>query len=206
MMHTKIIPFLKAVFVYVRLKIFLIPKRKFLSHGKGLHIGKGGLFWAPDHIRIGYCVYFGKYVTVEANITIGNYVLIANRVGFVGRHDHDYSAIGYPVRLSPWVGDLEVGHPHRKEQVIVEDDVWIGYNSTVLTGVTIGKGSIVAAGSLVTKDIAPYSIVGGVPARELGRRFSDEEILEHEAKIKTGEFYYSPFGLSNSVIKPGKNV
>lgn len=56
------------------------------------------------------------------------------------------------------------------EPVTVEDDVWIGMNCTILPGVTIGRGAIVAAGAVVRSDVAPYTIVGGVPAREIGRR------------------------------------
>ena len=60
--------------------------------------------------------------------------------------------------------------------VIIENDVWIGSNVLILSGVTIKTGSVVAAGSLVLKDVAPYSIVGGVPAKEIKKRFSDIEI------------------------------
>lgn len=64
--------------------------------------------------------------------------------------------------------------------IIVEGDNWIGANSIVLKGVTIGEGSIIAAGSVVTKDVPPYSIVGGVPARVIKMRFNDEEIKKHK--------------------------
>ena len=58
----------------------------------------------------------------------------------------------------------------RRARIVIGDDVWIGAKATVLAGVTIGRGAIVAAGAVVTKDVAPYTIVGGVPAREIGRR------------------------------------
>lgn len=67
----------------------------------------------------------------------------------------------------------------------IEQDVWCGANVTILKGVTIGKGSIVAAGSVVTKSCPPYSIIAGVPARVLKKRFSDEEIKEHECRLKS---------------------
>jgi len=63
-----------------------------------------------------------------------------------------------------------------KGDIIVSDDVWIGANSTILSGVTIGRGAVLAAGSVVTKDIPPYAIVGGVPAKVLKYRFSESVI------------------------------
>lgn len=194
---------LKAVIVHARIQWMLLGKSRILTYGKYLHIGKGSRLWAPDHINIGDCVYIGKEVCIEANVTLGDYVLIANRVGFVGRHDHDFSAIGYPVRLSPWVGDLDPGHPRRTEEVKVCDDVWIGYGSIIMTGVTVGTGAIVAAGSTVIKDVEAYSIVAGVPAKEVSKRFNKEEITEHERKIRAGKFSFSELGLSNSIIEPG---
>ena len=66
------------------------------------------------------------------------------------------------------------------QDVVIEDDVWVGTGAIILKGVTIGRGSVVAAGSVVTRSIPPYSIVGGVPARVIKKRFTDEEIEEHE--------------------------
>lgn len=64
--------------------------------------------------------------------------------------------------------------------VTIEDDVWTGANITILKGVTIGRGSVVAAGSVVTKSCPPYSIIGGVPAKIIKYRFTVEQVLEHE--------------------------
>ena len=63
--------------------------------------------------------------------------------------------------------------------VVIEDDVWVGANVTILCGVTIGRGSVIAAGAVVTKSCAPYSIIGGVPAKILKMRFTTDEIEEH---------------------------
>ena len=70
--------------------------------------------------------------------------------------------------------------PENDVPVIIEDDVWAGANVTILKGVTIGRGSILAAGAVVTKSCPPYSIIGGVPAKILKYRLTIEEILEHE--------------------------
>ena len=76
-------------------------------------------------------------------------------------------------------------------KIHIEDDVWIGHAVTIIRGVTIGEGSIVGANSLVTKDIHPYSIYGGIPAKLIRKRFSsEEERKEHARKIKElGEKY-----------------
>lgn len=71
--------------------------------------------------------------------------------------------------------DLVTAMPSRGDTVI-GNDVWLGYRSTVLPGVTLGDGAIVAAGSVVTADVAPYTIVGGNPARPIRRRFADDDI------------------------------
>lgn len=69
--------------------------------------------------------------------------------------------------------------------VVIEEDVWCGANVTILKGVTIGRGSIIAAGAVVTKDIPRYSIAGGIPAKVIKQRFTQEEIIEHEARLYT---------------------
>lgn len=67
------------------------------------------------------------------------------------------------------------------KDVIIEEDVWIGANVTILKGVTIGKLSIIAAGALVIKDVPPYSIVGGVPAKFLKKKWDKEEEEMHKS-------------------------
>ena len=67
--------------------------------------------------------------------------------------------------------------------VVIEDGCWIGANVTILKGVTIGRGSVVAAGAVVTKSCEPYSIIGGIPAKLLKMRFTPEQIIEHERKL-----------------------
>ena len=69
------------------------------------------------------------------------------------------------------------------KDVIIEKDVWIGSNVTILAGVHIGRGATIAAGAVVNKDVPPYSIVGGVPAKVIKFYWTKEQILEHESKL-----------------------
>lgn len=77
------------------------------------------------------------------------------------------------------------------KDVTVEEDVWLGVNVTLLSGVTVGRGSIVAAGAVVSKDVPPYSIVGGVPAKFIKFKWNINQILEHEAKLYPEEERYT---------------
>lgn len=76
----------------------------------------------------------------------------------------------------------DVNHEYDQD-VIIEEDVWCGANVTILKGVNIGRGSIIAAGAVVTKDIPPYSVAGGVPARVIKKRLSESEIEKHESRL-----------------------
>lgn len=154
--------------------------------GQRVHIGPFSHLWAPNRLSVGDDVYIGKFCTIEVDGRIGNQVLIANNVGLVGRHDHDFTAVGVPVRSAPWVGDPSFKGPRGIEEVVVEDDVWLGYGAIVLSGVTIGHGAIVSAGSVVTRDVPPYAIVAGVPARQVGTRFNDGDRARHEAALHGG--------------------
>lgn len=148
--------------------------------GRGAHIGIGSILWAPNQLSVAADVYIGKFCTIECDGRIGRFVMIANNVGLIGRYDHDYRAIGLPIRKAPWIGAPEYAGRGKGLQLIVEDDVWIGFGAVVLTGVTVGRGAIVAAGSVVTRDVPPYAIVAGNPARTVTMRFQPEEIVEHE--------------------------
>ena len=75
--------------------------------------------------------------------------------------------------------------------MVVEKDVWIGCNVTLLAGVTVGRGSVVAAGAVVNKDIVPYSICGGIPAKFIKFKWSIDEVLKHESILYPEEDRYS---------------
>lgn len=181
----------------------VVGKSSYLTFGCDLHVGKGTRLWAPKRLVVGDCVYIGKSVHIEANCRIGNYCLIANRVAIIGRHDHNFSAVGFPVRFSPWIGSRRIPSQYADEEAVIEDDVWLGYGVIVLTGVTVGRGSVVAAGSVVTRDIPRYVIAAGVPAKVIGRRFEDQTTIDrHEAAIRNGQFIFSERSYDHCVIEP----
>jgi len=157
--------------------------RNNVTIGKGMHIGLGTLLWAPNRLDIGNDVYIGKRCTIECDGSIGDNAIIANDVGLVGRYDHDYSVVGRPVRRSRWIGNQEYNGKGKGLKIILEDDVWVGFGAIILSGVRIGRGAIIGAGSVVTHDVMPYIIVAGNPAHRVANRFTADQIREHELSI-----------------------
>ena len=109
---------------------------------------------------------------------IGKFCSIARQV-VIGPGNHDLSGVTtHPFPVSPDCGGLATSAKQetqtQKAPPIIGNDVWIGMNAIIMRGVTIGDGAVVAANSVVTRDVEPYTIVGGVPARPLKRRFSPE--------------------------------
>lgn len=125
-------------------------------------------------------VHFGKWVFVNHDtvfstpqgIHVGNYVMIGPRCFFTSvQHsfaDHKIPMIFQPVQTS---------------EIVIEDDVWIGANVTVLGGVHIGRGAVIAAGAVVNKDVPAYGIVGGVPAKLIKHRFA-EDVRKKAKRVK----------------------
>lgn len=144
------------------------------SIGHNFHAARGVFLWARDEITIGDDFYIGKYSIIETNCRIGNGVIIANHVGIVGRYDHCFQEIEKPVRLAKNIRDQDYSWKGLHEMTFIGNDVWIGYGSIILSGVHIGDGCIIAAGSVVTKDTEPYAIYAGVPAKKIQDRFANE--------------------------------
>lgn len=113
----------------------------------------------------------GKNITIGENTIIGLWSSLDGRSGIT---------IGEQVNISSEVAIWTLQHDHRDPEfgnvggaVVVGDRAWLSFRSTILPGVTIGEGAVVAAGSVVTKDVAPYMIVGGIPAKIIGERNRD---------------------------------
>ena len=111
-------------------------------------------------------VYVGSYVSIGVDVVLQD----------GGSHRVDWVTT-FPLRVCLGLpGAHEDGHPRSKGDTVIGNDVWIGRGARVLSGVTIGDGAVIGAYSVVTKDVCPYAIVGGNPAREIRKRFSDEQI------------------------------
>ena len=154
--------------------------------GPGFHAGRDVVLWSKSHLSIGENCYIGRESQIECDAEIGHHVIMANRVAFVGRYDHNYQQIGTPTRLAKEIRDEDYDWKGLHLKAVVGDDVWIGYGAIILSGVTIGEGSIVASGSVVTKDVAPYTIVGGNPAHPIATRFSNSwDLKMHRLAIQS---------------------
>ncbi len=167
-----------------RIRDFYIKNWRYRAYtiGRGFHVGKNVRFWAKSKIVIGDYFYMGRDSQIECDVIIGDDVLCGNRVAFVGKYDHHFQTIGSSTIHSPSIRDSIYQWKGLGLVTKVESDVWIGYGSIIIQGVTIGEGAIVAAGSVVTKDVAPYTIVAGNPAIQKGSRFqSDSDLRQHLA-------------------------
>ena len=126
----------------------------------GIYLNAAGGYSAGRMITVGAGTFIGSGCEFNAieSIRIGPNCMIASGSRFID-HNHGIE-LGTPIKLQP-----EVSEP-----IVLGSDVWIGVNSVVLKGVTIGDGAIVAAGSIVTKPVDPYTIVGGAPAKLIRAR------------------------------------
>lgn len=129
-------------------------------------------------VSVGNGTYGNLYIRTFGNskeyVRIGNYCSIADGVKFLSGGNHPLNCLS----TFPFLAYYDSpGEPaDTKGPIIIEDDVWIGTNAIILSGVRVGKGAVIAAGSVVSKDVPAYSIVGGVPARTIRKRFEESTI------------------------------
>ena len=124
---------------------------------------------------------------VGDKLIIGKFCMIASDVKFImnGANHLTGAITTYPFAIfgKGWENAMDGKEYPHKGDTIIGNDVWIGYNSTFMPGVKVGDGAIIAANSTVVKDVEPYSVVGGNPAREIRKRFSNE-IIERLLTLK----------------------
>lgn len=143
----------------------------------GVHMGAYVWFWGPREVRrigvrIGRNSRIGRNCTIDARspLTIGDNVALSPEVMILaGTHDVN----------DPKFADSEVG----PWAVAIEDHVWIGTRAMIMPGVTVGRGAVVAAGAVVTKDVPPLTIVAGVPAKPIGRRDPAATVYELDSPL-----------------------
>ena len=130
---------------------------------------QNGKTYAP-HIIIGDNTAIGEYTQISAakEVRIGNGVL-TGRFVYISDNNHGTSCLA-DLKMQPIKRDLYIKGP-----VVIEDNVWIGDKASILSGVTIGKGAIVACNAVVTKNVPPYSVVAGVPAKVIKSNISSLE-------------------------------
>lgn len=175
-----------AVIVSFVLKIFrricmVVVKSRLKKCGENVIIHPFDSF-SYKTISIGDHVFIGKGAVLmasDSSISIGDKVMFGPNVTIMGG-DHNASEIGQ------YMIDVKKKLPGDDLPVVIEDDVWIGTGAIILKGVTVGCGSIVAAGSVVNKSIPEFSIAAGVPARVVKNRFSAEQLSEHKRILGTG--------------------
>jgi acetyltransferase-like isoleucine patch superfamily enzyme len=134
---------------------------------------------APENVRIGEHVLVGPggwISAVNTSISIGGHVMMAPYVALVAGN-HNTSVVGR------FMDEVDEKRPEDDQPIVIEDDVRLGMRAIVLKGVTIGRGSVVSAGSVVTRDVAPYSVVAGAPGRVIHERFDREQIERHERAL-----------------------
>lgn len=161
----------------IRVEEFSVSPRVRL--GAHARIRKGSLVYG--NLTMGRYSYISGPGSLIFDAEIGNFCSIARNV-CIGMKDHPLSFVStHPFVSSPDYHVVEKPVPvPQKAAPKIGHDVWIGANAIISRGVTIGNGAVVAAGAVVTKDVQPYSVVGGVPAKHIKFRFSPQEIEQLE--------------------------
>lgn len=146
----------------------------------GFHAGRRTNLWAKNTLIIGKNFYLGRDSFIETDCIIGDNVIFGNRVAIVGKYDHHYQQIGVPIRKASAIRNQSYDWKGLDLVTRIGNDVWVGYGATIMQGVVIDNGAIIAAGSVVTKDVEPYAIYAGNPAKKIADRFdSDDDRLKH---------------------------
>lgn len=154
-------------------KVYNFQKnRKRILIGNNCHIrgelliqAYGGLIKIGDNCFLGE----GSKIWSGESVEIGNNVLISHNVNIIDTSSHE---INHIEREESFQNLIKKGHPKNKgsiktSKIIIEDSVWVNFNSVILKGVKIGKGAIIAAGAIVTKDVEPFTLVAGNPATKI---------------------------------------
>lgn len=162
---------IRSIFRFVKAKYYQTKYRlKNVHHTFYI----GGHSKISSDLKAGAYSYVGPNCIIYPKVTIGAFTMLANNVNIIGS-DHNYRKPGVPIIFSG---------REKLKPTIIGRDVWIGAFSIIKTGVNIGDGAIIAAGSVVTKDLDPYTVYGGIPATKIKNRFlCDKDIIIHDEML-----------------------
>jgi acetyltransferase-like isoleucine patch superfamily enzyme len=152
----------------------------FAECGENVRFDPSSSYFSYSNIRIGKNVFIGGqawFSCSHGNITIGSFVMFGPGVKVLGGN-HRYSVVGTPM--------FEDDDKHWGDDpgVNIGSDVWVGANAIILPGVRVGNGAVIAAGSVVNRDVPAFSLVAGVPAKIVKKRFSTPELCSHIELLK----------------------
>ncbi|KTD06821.1 acyltransferase [Legionella jamestowniensis] len=165
--------------------LMILYKMRFHSCGNNVIFDPTNSVMTYESIDIGSFVFIGGGAWMSASeqnpIKISSFVMFGPNVTILCG-DHEIRQIGIPMFLAQ-----KSGYEKKSGAVTINRDVWIGANAVILKGVSIGEGAVVAAGSVVTKSVPPYTIVAGVPAKIVKSRFSEDELKKHKEILNSGD-------------------
>lgn len=190
--------YIKRIAASIRSRILIILQyKKNVKFGPGCRLGRNVVFEGKNRIGersllancdIGMGTYIGSYAELDG-VSIGRFCSIGKRLHivagrhptctFVSTHPAFFSMskqAGFSFVIENRFSEFKYADEAHKRYVVIGCDVWIGNNVSILDGVHVGHGAILAAGAVVVNDVLPYSIVAGVPARTIKKRFSDSQI------------------------------
>ena len=161
---------------------YIPPKDRFAEYGEGTVLVSPIVAIRPENIYLGdHCYIAGDSVmyAITKKIIIKKYFVAARGLHIsTGSHER---------RVGKFLGQITEAEKNHDigldKDVIINEDVWAGFNVSIMAGVTIGRGATLAAGAVVTRSVPPYAIWGGVPAKHIKFYWSIEQILEHESLL-----------------------
>jgi acetyltransferase-like isoleucine patch superfamily enzyme len=158
---------------------WVIVKNSLKKTGTNFKFGYNSEFSDHRLIEVGNNVFMGLGTVINTTVpvNIGDNVMFGSRVTIMGG-DHNFGVVGESMRF--------VKEGGRNSPIVIEKDVWIGSNVTILKGVTISEGTVIGAGSVVTKSQPPYSICVGNPCKPMKLRFSENDLEKHLTAMHSG--------------------
>ncbi len=164
-----------------RIVVSPLKKHELGSYGADISIGSRTTM-TYKNVHMGNSVYVGpncEFLSTRAKIIIGDHVIFGPNVKII-TGDHRIDVLG------KYISDVsdEDKKDENDQDVVFEGDNWIGANAIILKGSRIGFGAVIAAGTVVNKDVPDYAIVGGIPGKVLRFRFNEEQIREHVKLLK----------------------